>query len=35
VDRGAAHYETKRRERERVALERRAANLGLKLVPAA
>jgi len=35
VDRGAAHYETKRQERERVALERRAANLGLKLVPAA
>jgi transposase len=35
VDRGAAHYEAKRQERERRALERRAANLGLKLVPAA
>jgi transposase len=35
VDRGAAHYEAKRQEKERVALERRAANLGLKLVPAA
>jgi len=35
VDRGAAHYEAKRQQRERVALERRAANLGLKLVPAA
>jgi len=35
VDRGAAHYETKQRERERVSLERRAANLGLKLVPVA
>jgi transposase len=35
VDRGAAHYEKKRQERERIALERRAANLGLKLVPAA
>jgi transposase len=35
VDRGAAHYEGKRQERERVALERRAANLGLKLVPTA
>ena len=34
VDRGAAHYETKRQERERFALQRRAANLGLKLVPA-
>lgn len=34
VDRGAAHYEHKRRERERLALERRASNLGLKLVPA-
>jgi len=33
VDRGAAHYEAKRQERERIALERRAANLGLKLVP--
>jgi transposase len=35
VDRGASHYEAKRQERERVALQRRAANLGLKLVPAA
>ena len=35
VDRGAAHYERKRQERERLALERRASNLGLKLVPAA
>lgn len=35
VDRGAAHYEAKRQQRERISLERRAANLGLKLVPAA
>jgi transposase len=35
VDRGAAHYEKKRLERERVALQLRAANLGFKLVPAA
>ncbi len=35
VDRGAAHFEAKRKERERSALERRAANLGLKLIPAA
>ena len=34
VDRGAAHYESKRQGRERVALERRAASLGLKLVAA-
>jgi transposase len=34
VDRGAAHYERKRQERERLALERRASHLGLKLVPA-
>jgi len=34
VDRGAAHYEAKRHEREHIALQRRAANLGLKLVPA-
>ena len=33
VDRGAAHYEAKRQERERRALERRASHLGLKLVP--
>jgi len=35
VDRGAAHYEAKRQDRERRALERKAADLGLKLVPAA
>jgi transposase len=35
VDRGAAHYESQRQQRERVALQRRAAALGLKLVPAA
>jgi transposase len=35
VDRGAAHYEAQRQERERRALERRASSLGLKLVPAA
>ena len=34
VDRGAAHYEAKRNERERIALQRRAATLGLRLVPA-
>ncbi len=34
VDRGAAHYEAKTQERERLALQRRASNLGLKLVPA-
>jgi len=34
VDHGAAHYEAKRQEKERRALERRASNLGLKLVPA-
>jgi len=35
VDHGAAHYEAKRQDRELRALERKAANLGLKLVPAA
>ena len=35
VDRGAAHYERKRQDRERLALERRASTLGLKLVPVA
>ena len=35
VDHGAAHYEAKRQEKERAALQRRAALLGLKLVPAA
>ena len=35
VDRGAAYYESKRLEKERLALERRASSLGLKLVPAA
>jgi transposase len=34
VDRGAAHYESKRLEKERLALQRRASSLGLKLVPA-
>jgi transposase len=34
VDRGAAYYESKRQEKERLALQRRAASLGLKLVPA-
>jgi transposase len=34
VDRGAAHYEIKRQEKERLALQQRAASLGLKLVPA-
>jgi hypothetical protein len=35
VDRGATYYENKRQEKERIALERKAAALGLKLVPAA
>lgn len=35
VDRGAAHYESKRQERELKALQRRAANLGMQLVPSA
>jgi len=35
VDRGAAYYESKRQERDLIALQRRAANLGLMLVPAA
>ena len=34
VDRGAAHYESKRQEREKVALQRKAAELGYQLVPA-
>lgn len=33
VDRGAQHFESKRREREALTLQRRAANLGLRLVP--
>jgi len=33
VDRGAAYYEIKRHEKERIALQRRAAIFGLKLVP--
>ena len=33
VDRGAAYYESKRKGREQIALQRRAAALGLKLVP--
>jgi len=35
VDRGAIHYENKRKERESIALKRKAAALGFKLVPAA
>jgi transposase len=35
VDRGAAYYESRRQERELIALQRRASNLGLMLVPAA
>jgi transposase len=35
VDRGAAYYENKRRDREMVNLTRKAAALGLKLVPTA
>jgi hypothetical protein len=34
VDLGAAHYEAKRQQRERVALQRTATALGMKLVPA-
>jgi transposase len=34
IDYGAAYYESKRREKEHIALQRRAAMLGLKLVPA-
>jgi transposase len=34
VDRGAAHYENKRQEREKLALQRKAAELGYQLVPA-
>jgi transposase len=34
VDRGAAHYESKRQEREKVALQRKAAELGYQLVAA-
>jgi hypothetical protein len=33
VDRGAAHYENQRKERERLALERKATAHGFKLVP--
>jgi transposase len=33
VDHGAAYYETKRKEKELIALQRRAAGLGLLLVP--
>ena len=35
VDRGAAYYEAKRKERELRALERKAAALGVKVVQAA
>jgi hypothetical protein len=34
VDRGAAYYESKRQDREMVALQRRAAAYGMKLMPA-
>jgi hypothetical protein len=34
VDRGAAHYENKRQEREKLALQSKAAELGYQLVPA-
>jgi transposase len=34
IDHGAAYYESKRQEKERIALQRRATTLGLKLVPA-
>lgn len=34
VDRGAAYYERQRQEKERLSLQRRAAALGLQLVPA-
>lgn len=34
VDRGAAHYENKRRERDKVALQNKAAQLGYRIVPA-
>ena len=33
VDRGAAHYENKRQQRELVHLQKRAAAAGLRLVP--
>jgi transposase len=35
VDRGAKYYESRRQERERIALEHRAAAQGFKLVPVA
>lgn len=35
VDRGAAYYENKRRERELVSLHRKAAAMGMQLVPTA
>ena len=34
VDRGAAYYESKRQDREMVALQRRSAAYGMKLMPA-
>jgi len=34
VDKGAAHYEIKREEKERLALQKKAASLGLRLVAA-
>ena len=33
VDRGAAYFEKKRSERELVGLKRKAAELGMKLIP--
>jgi hypothetical protein len=35
VDRGAAYYEHKRADRDMTYLKRKAAQLGMKLVPAA
>jgi hypothetical protein len=35
VDRGAREHETKRTEREKLALQRKAAALGFRLEPAA
>jgi hypothetical protein len=35
VDRGAAYYERKRADRDMTYLKRKAAELGLKLVPTA
>ena len=35
IDRGAAYFENKRTEREIVSLKRKAAELGMELVPLA